>query len=381
MRALLSICVLLASLALLPAAVAAGPWDYWRNLGGPVIETPVCTSWGVNRIDCFGRGRDRSLYHWWRDGGNSNFDQGWSGPQSLGGTLSDRPSCVNWGPNHLHCFALLSDGSLGQISWPGHDYPGIHGWSFWHRLSGRILESPSCVSYAPNRIDCFARGGDRAMYHWWWDGIRWLGWERLGGVLISPVQCSSGQPDRLQCIALGTDHFPYRYWWDGHSWHGWSPIGTGVRMLERPGCANNTFYEGRRDEIACAGRNRAGHLIVIRQNVDGSFGNWRVIRAGIEVHAGVQCKLLDGGEISCFVPDTHGALLQFRKMQQDSFFFTHNLGGVLTQPAECLTVLGRRNADDYGQIFTPCFALDSDGSLRWTMAVADDDHIDDAQPR
>jgi hypothetical protein len=41
-------------------------------------------------------------------------------------------------------------------------------WRGWENLGGVILEEPSCTSWGPNRIACFARGTDWAMYHRWW---------------------------------------------------------------------------------------------------------------------------------------------------------------------------------------------------------------------
>jgi hypothetical protein len=45
-------------------------------------------------------------------------------------------------------------------------------WSGWEQLgapstlSGAgILETPNCISWEAHRIDCFARGADRAMWH------------------------------------------------------------------------------------------------------------------------------------------------------------------------------------------------------------------------
>jgi hypothetical protein len=38
----------------------------------------------------------------------------------------------------------------------------------WESLGGAILEQPSCVGWGPNRIDCFARGTDAAMFHGRW---------------------------------------------------------------------------------------------------------------------------------------------------------------------------------------------------------------------
>jgi hypothetical protein len=57
--------------------------------------------------------------------------------------------------------------------------PPAAGRGNWQNLGGSILEQPSCVSWGPNRIDCFARGPDRAMWHRWWDGSQSGGWRVL----------------------------------------------------------------------------------------------------------------------------------------------------------------------------------------------------------
>jgi hypothetical protein len=41
-------------------------------------------------------------------------------------------------------------------------------WGGWETLGGIILEQPSCVSWGANRIDCFGRGLDNALWHRWW---------------------------------------------------------------------------------------------------------------------------------------------------------------------------------------------------------------------
>lgn len=41
----------------------------------------------------------------------------------------------------------------------------------WENLGGRIKDPPACVSWGPNRIDCFARGADDAVYHAWLNGL------------------------------------------------------------------------------------------------------------------------------------------------------------------------------------------------------------------
>src|SRR5262249_58443494 len=88
-------------------------------------------------------------------------------------------------------------------------------WGGWESLGGRILEQPNCVSWGPNRIDCFARGTDEAMYHRWWNGSAWGGWESLGGIILEEANCVSWGPNRIDCFARGTDQAMYHRWWDG----------------------------------------------------------------------------------------------------------------------------------------------------------------------
>ena len=64
--------------------------------------------------------------------------------------------------------ATLSLGLLSTLSNPFSDGKALAQWGGWESLGGVIMDPPSCVSWGPNRIDCFARGTDNAMYHRWW---------------------------------------------------------------------------------------------------------------------------------------------------------------------------------------------------------------------
>ncbi len=61
-----------------------------------------------------------------------------------------------------------------------------------------LTSAPAVASWADNRLDVFARGQNRALWHKWWDGSRWSDWEDLGGVLTSaPADSFIGtDPDR-----------------------------------------------------------------------------------------------------------------------------------------------------------------------------------------
>jgi hypothetical protein len=41
-------------------------------------------------------------------------------------------------------------------------------WRGWESLGGVLTSDPAAVSWGPNRIDCFVRGTDNAMWHKWW---------------------------------------------------------------------------------------------------------------------------------------------------------------------------------------------------------------------
>ena len=69
------------------------------------------------------------------------------------------------------------------------------------------------MSWGPNRLDCFARGTDNAMWHRWWDGGSWGGWESLGGIILSGPDCVAWGPNRLDCFAPGTDNALYHRRW------------------------------------------------------------------------------------------------------------------------------------------------------------------------
>jgi hypothetical protein len=54
------------------------------------------------------------------------------------------------------------------------------------------------------------------MWHKWWDGSSWSGWENLGspmgnGLRSKPTAVSWG-PNRIDCFAKGQDNAMWRKW-------------------------------------------------------------------------------------------------------------------------------------------------------------------------
>src|SRR5438105_867576 len=65
--------------------------------------------------------------------------------------------------------------------------------------------TPVLVSSGPSRLDAFIRGADRAMWHKWWNGSTWTAWESLGGIVTSNVAAVSWAANRIDLVALGGD--------------------------------------------------------------------------------------------------------------------------------------------------------------------------------
>lgn len=218
-------------------------WNSWYPHEGSIHGAPSCVSWGLDRIDCFARNAQGELIQRWWDG------QQWKGWFNHHGDLQSDPSCVSWGTNRLDCFAKASTGNMIQKYWDGSR------WSDWVNHGGQITEQPSCVSWGPNRIDCFARGAGGAMHQLWWDGHTWNGWHDHGGRLNSPPSCLSWGPNRLDCFARSSNDTLIQKWWDGTQWHEWFDHGGNV--ASDPSCTN--WGPNRLDCFARDGGNRLKH--------------------------------------------------------------------------------------------------------------------------
>ena len=158
----------------------------WQDLGGSIVGSPVAVSWGVNRLDLFARFDDGSVRNkvwempratWWPS------QTGW---QDLGGAGIGAPAVVTWGPGHLAVFMRGAKGTVLHKAWnanPGTWWPGQ---TDWHDLGGSIVGSPAAVSWAPGRLDLFARFDDGSVRNkvWeieratWWPSA--LDWQTLG---------------------------------------------------------------------------------------------------------------------------------------------------------------------------------------------------------
>ena len=94
---------------------------------------------------------------------NLGLGSGALGWESLGGFLSSGPDVCSWAEGRLDVFARGGDSALWHIWFDG-------GWSDWESPGGFLTSDPTAVSWSNGRIDVFARGGDNALWHKWFDG-------------------------------------------------------------------------------------------------------------------------------------------------------------------------------------------------------------------
>jgi hypothetical protein len=102
-------------------------------------------------------------------------------------------------------------------------------WFGWESLGGILTSNPAVASMTMGRLDVFARGGDRALWHRWYDTGGWANWESLGGILASGPAASTWGAARLDVFMRGTDN---ALWHDVYASNTWSWEYLGVEHLE-----------------------------------------------------------------------------------------------------------------------------------------------------
>jgi endonuclease/exonuclease/phosphatase family metal-dependent hydrolase len=154
--------------------------------------------------------------------------------EQLGDSLiSSSPAACSWAPGRLDVFARGTDLALWHKAWDGHQ------WSGWMQLdTNPLFSAPAAISWGPNRIDVFVHGMDLALWHKWWDGHHWSGYEQLGTELISssPAACSWAS-GRLDVFARGTDNALWHKWWNGNQWSRYEQLGTELISSSPAACS------------------------------------------------------------------------------------------------------------------------------------------------
>jgi len=306
----IAVLVLLAFAAALPArgdgapAVGGYGWTGWTSRGGVAVSGPDCVGTGAARIACFVRGQDGQL---WRRA----FDGDEWAPWGKEGGLANaafydaRPECVSWGPGHVDCFVRRhGDKGMFRRTWAG-DY--MHS---WENLGGVLASDPDCVAKAAERIDCFARGEDGAMWQNAFDGDAWSGWISRGGELADGTKpaCALFSAGKIECVVVWSDKRLWHFSPHAPS-HGWGRIDSepvGLPSSESAGANPKCYGAPDAERIECFAptlnaESRAYALAHLRYD-----GEWTVDDLGRELgptadiaHYDFSCVLRAGDRFDC----------------------------------------------------------------------------------
>jgi hypothetical protein len=195
-------------------------WSGWNYQAGALLQaTPAAVSRGANALDYFGVGMDGLLKY--------GFADQWGyGLENLDGNFGGL-AATTWSSDRLDVFGVGADRAI----WHRY-YASGSGWTEWRSLGGVFTSKPAVASWAPGRLDVFGRGTDGALWHTWCDGVNcnnnaWAGWEYMGGYILgNPVAIAPGW-GKLDVFVRGGSNGLYRKRFDG----GWWPNLTGYDMI------------------------------------------------------------------------------------------------------------------------------------------------------
>lgn len=151
------------------------------------------------------------------------------------------PTCVSWGPDRVDCFLIGDDGRMyhtwSDLASSG-DFRDFSPWiaepsapaDGFSRTGGIAV-----TSWGPGRLDIMALTPDGDVYHRYWDGGSWqpAEWEFLaypGNVGVTEIGCDSWGVNRIDCFTRGADRHVYQVRWDGTGWGTFDmgPLPTGT---------------------------------------------------------------------------------------------------------------------------------------------------------
>ncbi|MGH7369313.1 MAG: hypothetical protein ACREIN_00320, partial [Candidatus Methylomirabilaceae bacterium] len=225
-------------------------------------------------------------------------------------SLRSAPAASSWAANRLDVFARGGEDACLHL-W----YDGT--WHGWQSLGGRITAAPAAVSWGADRIDVFVRGRNQGLWHRWWSGASWSGWEHLGGVLTSAPAVSSWAASRLDVFVRGQDRALWHKWWNGAIWSGWESLG-GVLTS---GPAAVAWGPSRIDVFARGTGNALWH-----RWYDGAWHAWESL--GGQLAGAPAVSSWAANRLDVFARGIDDAL--WHRWYDGTWHAWHSLGGVLT---------------------------------------------------
>lgn len=171
--------------------------------------------------------------------------------------VTSDPTASSWGPGNIDVFCRGGNKALWHAWWDGSNWHGFEDLGgvipAWERTGLPSGVPPAAVARQTNWVDVFALGMDKGLYVKWWDGQKWSEWVDLGGVLTSPPAASSWGPNNIDVFGLGKDKSLWHLWWDGQKWSAWEDLGG--KLTSAPAAVGrqhnwvDVFYRGQNNHL------------------------------------------------------------------------------------------------------------------------------------
>jgi hypothetical protein len=157
-----------------------------------------------------------------------------SGWEPLGGQPASPVQALSWAPGRLDLFARGTDNAVWHKWWSGTAWGPSS--TTWETLGGQTSGGVAGAAWAPGRLDVFVRGTDNAVWHKDWDGSGWrpsmANWQSLGGTVTSDPVAVAWAPDRLDVFARAADGGVAHRCWNGTAWQPasgpWESLGGAI---------------------------------------------------------------------------------------------------------------------------------------------------------
>jgi hypothetical protein len=96
-----------------------------------------------------------------------------------------------------------------------HTYNDGMTWSRWKDMGGSLTSAPTITSWGVGRLDMFARGADRALWHRSFESGAWTPHEPLDPVANSSPSAVSWGDRQIDLVVIGLDRdVLWRYYED-----------------------------------------------------------------------------------------------------------------------------------------------------------------------
>ncbi|HZC27285.1 MAG TPA: hypothetical protein VE287_09675, partial [Actinopolymorphaceae bacterium] len=152
----------------------------------------------------------------------------------LGGDLASQPAAVSWAPGRMDVFARGTDNALWHRAYK------TGGWLPWESLGGVLTSAPAAASQASGQLDVFVRNVDNGVSHKsFQSSTGWSAWERLGGIITSSPAATSWASGRLDIFVRNVDNtLSHKAFRSTVGWGSWERVGGTTTLTSQPAAAS-----------------------------------------------------------------------------------------------------------------------------------------------